>query len=390
MRETTAPPMIARDGYPALFELLWPRGAAAISQIDWPALDRMAGQHRLRPLLAKRMQAIPEPFASEWTEASQRSALRALGQRAELVRIDRLFAAEGIPTVALKGSAIVWRGWIEPELRPMRDLDLLVPAEQALAAHALLRAKGFTGRAATELNADKHLPGLTSPDNVHVEVHTHLVDPINAEWTERDEAWRARALTRLDRSAGFATLCSADTLLHVVVHAVLDHQFNNGPLLLLDIELLVRHGAIDWDWFWQQADGIAAVPACQIALRLAEDRIPGVVVDWRGHAPTDLAPEVLRDAAAMMLVDMARLSELGAAGRVARLPGGDRLQSLRRMIARAANRPAPGLDAPPRLARLASLIGRYLSVALRGSERRHVQRSLAVAKWLREADKSRR
>ncbi len=380
--------MVNDDGYPALFELLWRRGAAPRGKVDWPELDRMAGQHRLRPLLAKRMQAVPEPFGQQWAESSQRSAHRALRQRAELARIGRLFATEGIAAVALKGSAIVWRGWIEPELRPMRDLDLLVPAEQALAAHDLLRAKGFAGPAATEIDADKHLPGLTSPDNVHVEIHTHLVDPASPEWVARDATWRASALTRLDRGGGFATFCTADTLLHVIVHAVLDHQFNNGPLLLLDIELLVRHGAIDWDWLWQQAERIAVVHACQIALRLAEDRIPGLAIDWQGHAPTDLAPEVLRDAAAMMLVDMDRLSELGAAGRVARLQGGDRLQSLRRMIARASHRAESAGPTAPRLPRLVALIGRYLSVALRGSERRHVQRSLSVAKWLREADKS--
>lgn len=390
MREPTAPLTIAPDGYPELFELLWPRGTAIGDEIDWPALDRMAGQHRLRPLLAKRMLALPEPLARRWAGSSQRAVHRALRQRAELVRTDRLLAAAGITAVALKGAAIVWRGWIAPELRPMRDLDLLVPADQALAAHALLRAKGFSGPAVTATTTDKHLPGLTSPENVHVEVHTHLLDPISAEWVARDAAWRESAMTRLDRSAGFATLCSADTLLHVIVHAVLDHQFNNGPLLLLDVELLVRHGDVDWNWFWQQAERNAVVHACQIALRLAEDRIPGVVVDWQGHEPTNLDVRVLRDAAAMMLVDMNRLSELGVAGRIARLPGSDRWQPLRRMIARACNRPATSADAPPRLARLASLIGRYLSVALRGSERHHVQRSLSVAKWLREADKSSR
>lgn len=382
--------MIAPDGYPALFELLWPRGPTPTPAIDWPTLDRMAAQHRLRPLLAKRMHALPEPIAVRWAEASQRSGLRALRQRADLARIDRLFAAAGIAAIALKGAAIVWRGWIEPELRPMRDLDLLVSAEQALAAHALLRAKGFAGPAVAEISADKHLPGLTSPSKVHVEIHTHLIDPINAEWTARDAAWRASALARLDRSAGFATLGAADTLLHVIAHAVLDHQFNNGPLLLLDVELLVRHGGIDWALFWEQAESVAVVRACQIALRLAEDRIPGLAVDWQGHEPTDLDASLLRDAAAMMLVDMDRQSELGAAGRIARLQGGDRWRPLRRMIARASNRPATAADPSPRLARAVSLIGRYLSVALHGSERRHVQRSLSVAKWLREADKSRR
>ena len=268
----------------------------------------------------------------------------------------------------------------------MRDLDLLVPPDQALSAHTLLRDRGFAGPAATGLNADKHLPGLTSPENVHVEIHTHLVDPVNPEWVARDAAWRESAQSRLDHTSGFATLGSADTLLHVIVHAVLDHQFNNGPLLLLDVELLVRYGAVDWDWFWQQAERIAVVHACQIALRLAEDRIPGVEIEWQGHAPTDLAPDVLHDAAAMMLVDMDRLSELGAAGRVARLSSGERWRSLRRMMARASNRPDVA-GAVPRWRKLAGLVGRYLSVALRGAERQHVQRSLSVAKWLREADK---
>lgn len=383
-----------------LLALLWPAAGLPDNAGDWQSLDRMARQHRLRPLLHDRNRrsdppwAVPPELAAQWADAHKRSARRALHQRAELARIGRTFAAAGIAGTALKGSGFLWRGWVEPALRPMRDLDILVEPEQALAAHALLRKAGFTGAIANALPGQKHLPGLTAPASaIHVEIHTRLIDAPTPEWERRDDSFRSAALARAGISAaarkGIGTLTATDNLLHIILHAVLDHQFNNGPLLLLDVATLVRHGTIDWSIFWTQAEAIGSTRACQLALQLAETFEDNLEIGWTGREPLDLDGALIWNAAALMLVDLDRRSELGAMGQIVRLEMFKNPIRFFRLIRRAHRSsqasnavPTPLKQSRPPEGLLAKVL-RYLVVLLRARDRRQVRRSTEVARWLR-------
>lgn len=367
--------MIGLADLPPMFGLLW--GEEATAPADWTEIDRIAGQHRLRPLLHERAGAgrwsLPPEIAAGWSAAHRRSALRALRQRGELARLGKLLGAAGMDAVVLKGGAFVWRGWIDPALRPLRDLDLLLAPDAALEAHALLRGHGF--EQIESVGEGKHLPGLIAPGSeVLIELHTRLFDTPTTTDGEREAAFRAEALTSAAAAGAIGALADTDTLLHVILHGVLDHQLNTGPLLLFDLALLIRHGAVDWARFWRLAEVAGGVRAAQLALALAAVVDPGLAIGWHGHEPADLTPDTLRAAAELMLIDTARRSELGLAGRIARLERGawlgETLAALRR-----------GATSPAGLWRRLAGTG---SAALHGADRRHVGRSLAVARWLRE------
>lgn len=367
--------MIGLADLPPMFGLLW--GEAATAPADWAEIDRIAGQHRLRPLLHQRagagQWALPPEIAAGWSAAHRRSALRALRQRGELARLGKLLGAAGIAATVLKGGAFVWRGWADPGLRPLRDLDLLLEPGAAAGAHELLRGHGFVQ--VEGAGEGKHLPGLIAPGSqVLVELHTRLFDTPTVADGEREAAFRAEALAGAPASDRIGALSDSDTLLHVILHGVLDHQLNTGPLLLFDLSLLIRHGAIDWARFWRLAEAAGGVRAAQLALALAAVVEPELTIGWQGHEPADLAPDTLRAAAELMLVDTARRSELGVAGRIARLERGawlgEALAALRR-----------GVASPAGLWRRLAGSG---AVALRGADRRHVGSTLAVARWLRE------
>ena len=65
----------------------------------------------------------------------------------------RKLTAAGIPTLALKGAALVESVYDSLGQRPMNDLDILVPAGQAAAAAELLLAEGYRWAAPTDLAA---------------------------------------------------------------------------------------------------------------------------------------------------------------------------------------------------------------------------------------------
>lgn len=314
-----------------LFQLLWGDPdragsvAAALDDGAWRAVNRQAAQHRLRPLLHDRATmggwAMPEWLAHDWAVSHRRSAMRALRQRVELVRIAQAFAPHGLGAVVLKGGAFVWRDGHDPALRPLRDLDLLIAEGQAAQAAAILTSLGYVAGAEAHDEHAKHLPPMTAR-NVTVELHLHLLDTHDPAAAAREAAFIARFRDRTGPcpiAPGLDIPAGSDTLLHLIVHAVLDHQFNNGPLLIADMAGLIEAGRIDWSTFWAEAEALNCVRACQLALAMGE-AAAGLPVDWQHHRPADLAEADLERAFRLMLVDTRLRSATGWPGRLARIP----------------------------------------------------------------------
>lgn len=383
--------MFDRSQLPHLIRLIWPAAddTSDHATINWAAIDKMAGQHRLRPLMLVRARQdgwpVPQGLLKQWENSAQRSSMRALAQRAELMRIKRWFARAGIEAFVLKGGAICWRGWFDPRVRPMRDLDLLIDSDAAVAAYDLLRANGYAGPDSYATEGAKHLPGLVSPESgILVELHTRLIDAPTAQWAERDDYFRAAALQRAvagnAKNGDFPTLDDADTLLHIILHGVLDHQFNNGPLLLFDILALLREGRIHWSHFWQMSEQVGAVRAAQLALKLAETVVPEVRVEWGAHAPSGLDDKLVADAAAIMLIDMEKSTSLGWTGRIVRFTRKERGQLF---LHRIRNRSKGQGEDQQAGGSLTKIIRDTLSALTHRQSRDHIAKTVAVARWLR-------
>lgn len=373
-----------------LFTLLWGEEAraktlaAGLGAEDWLALSRQAAQQRLRPLLHHRSVAglwpVPPNLAQQWEARYKRAALRALGQRAMLTRIGAAFVAGGVRAAVLKGGAVVWSPGFDPALRPMRDLDLLIAPEDVGRVVEILSAIGFKGGGAELVDSGKHLPAMTS-GQVTVEPHLHLFDTYDDQAAESERQFIARAWQRAEPSVvpGISALCPTDTLLHLILHAVLDHQFNNGPLLLEDLKALTGSGRIDWALFWDEAAQLDAVRACQLALGVAQE-LAGIGVDWRGHTPGDLGADQVERVARLMLIDMDRRSAVGWPGQLLRLPlrrwPGQLLTMLRRRRQRDSSVAEPGSEAG-----LRATIGR----ALGAQGRSDITDAIDLTRWLQRS-----
>ncbi|MET0179009.1 MAG: nucleotidyltransferase family protein [Novosphingobium sp.] len=265
--------VVPRESKRALLTLLgggWPERAPLPG--EWPAITAMAAQHRLEPLLAYRLDhgderwPVPAEVADAWRAAQRAATLASLAQQAALRRAGESLAVAGIAFAALKGARLAWRDYPQAALRPMRDLDLLVPPSDILPAAEALRSAGFVmpggGAAAVSeaLARDKHLPVLWHPElGVAIELHHRLVDPPARRSYHMPQLDPAAVLARAEPQAlaGAAVLCPApaDLLAHLMVHALYGHRLDCGPLVLADIHFLLRgEGTIDWARFWSEAD----------------------------------------------------------------------------------------------------------------------------------------
>ena len=260
---------------------------------DWQRLDRLAALHRLQPLLHAQhggAAAIPEAIRQLWRGAHRAAALQAMTQRAALADCWGLLEQAGHQPIALKGAWLAAQAYPEAALRPMRDLDLLVPLPGVRAAYQLLLAAGYREVEPAEMalddviRLDKHMPVLVSPRGTMIELHHRLWEPDgrldHASPATDEAALRGRAV--LD-SAGIRYLAPQDTLAHLIVHAVYSHRLDCGPLLLADIDFLLNAAVIDWARFWEQARAGHWRGGARLVLDL--------VAHYRPAAPIDFAPD---------------------------------------------------------------------------------------------------
>lgn len=269
----------------------------ALAAHDWDTVLRMARRHRVTPLLHWRLRRersgvpVPRTVSDALASGFAQSAIRALLVQRELLLTHRILADAGIPHVALKGAYLAFHAYPHPALRPLRDLDILVSKKTALEAYRALLAGGLTrherlrGDPEASVEVSKHLPALRSPSGrLDVEIHTQLSNPAHSGvgrpgLVDDPHLWH-RTISRDLAGASLTYLSPTDLLLHLVVHAVYDHRFGNGPLVLSDSACLLESQPIDWPLFWQRAHAGGWTRGCLLLLKMVERYFGEQPIAW--------------------------------------------------------------------------------------------------------------
>ena len=194
---------------------------------DWQRLVAEAEQHGLSNLLSRQLAAVD--YTPPEMIRQQLSALKIRHRRANdcrmvaLAEILQALGDSGIPSAVLKGAALVNMIYPGSELRPMGDIDILVPKAAGLAAQECVRQLGFVGedRRRGVLSEHHHLPALLRIDNgqqVAVEIHTDALSGdtgATLDWTVAEESLQTFQVRGIEaRSLG-----DTDMLRHLCYHA---------------------------------------------------------------------------------------------------------------------------------------------------------------------------
>lgn len=204
--------------------LLPPAEAAAEWHALRPSLDLDdiwdAEVHRILPLIQSRLRAAGagDPDLPRLQGLARRTwyenQLRINGAGPVLGALER----EGIPTLVLKGVPLALRYYESPSMRPMSDVDVLVPRRQWRDALALLADDGWTWDPRF-LNRFHHGVGLRRGDR-DIDLHWQLGLPFvlaGDEAASDDDFWAASEPLELG-GVETRTLGPTDMLLHVCVH----------------------------------------------------------------------------------------------------------------------------------------------------------------------------
>ncbi len=198
----------------------------------------------------------------------------------------------GVPTLLLKGAAFVADRRLDAGMRPMNDVDVLVPAQQlARAVELLLDARlvpvGGVAPSYVVDYAPRFVPshGFRDAEDRQLDLHWHVLHSSCQPDADVD-FWSASAPVEL---LGVRTraLCPADELLLVILHGL---RWNAIPTYrwVLDAAQLSSGaiGAIDYDRLVEQAlkrrVGVALRAGLTYLRRVAEAPVPQSCIDALG------------------------------------------------------------------------------------------------------------
>lgn len=196
----------------------------------------------------------------------------------------------GIATLALKGSAASVAYYRDTGVRPMADIDLLVPYERAAAAVQALGRIGWKPARprVPDLIRYQHSVRMVHETGEALDLHWHVL----AECVHRDADrgfWqRAVPIRILDASS--RALGPADSLLHAVVHGM---RWNAEPTVRWVADAMtILHaspGAIDWEVLEREARAQRVVLRLHMGLdylrRRMDAPIPAHVLARLASAP---------------------------------------------------------------------------------------------------------
>lgn len=229
---------------------------------DVGSLLRWAGvgaERRLLPLLGRRVELLELPAAVAATCKDVTVEAWGLNERLLVLTEQplRTLAAE-MPVIALKGLALLGDVFPEHPVRPLGDLDILVPREQAPEALGLLDALGWRDTDPDRPFRFTLLPAINLAGSVagSIDVHWHASWPTIAP--RRDRGPVPGTVEPLPEGHPMAGLgLSRATPPRLLVQLVVNGMKPEGTPLhwLADVaELLARHPSLDWDEVVRAAD----------------------------------------------------------------------------------------------------------------------------------------
>ena len=203
--------------------------AAIAAYRAWrPTLDFATislGQQRLLPLLQRNLIrfGIEDPLIDRFREIRRYFLVRNLKAMAFGQRVFATLDQIGVPFIVLKGAALIACYLADRSLRPMEDIDILVPEDRLANAIAVLTAmnlhpQGISPRYLMRSRFRRFIPGcaFVGPDQ-NIDLHWKALH-LDLRPEADDRFWQAHRQTSLDGTP-IRVLDPAHQLIHICAHA---------------------------------------------------------------------------------------------------------------------------------------------------------------------------
>ncbi len=227
---------------------LWPKTYRLATQRAWPPredidvglLFEFANRQGLLPLLMAD-DTLPAEIVSVKGKYRALNALfrtRYQLSRTATLEISRILGPESF--LFLKGSDYRHRLYLMPELRPMEDIDIFIPAASMAAAIERLKVAGYPRKygAHGACFAANHEELSFVIDNVHLEAHRSFSQTIRAR-VDYNALWQRREPFVHDGVSGFR-MAPSDMLLAHAYNAMAIDEFSSPLIRYVDFYLMLQ------------------------------------------------------------------------------------------------------------------------------------------------------
>lgn len=225
--------------------------AEALAAAPAPAvLAAEAERHGLAPIFhaftRRRAAELPPEMAARLGASYRQNKARGIILLDEAARLSTALEERGVPCIPLKGAALAEDLYGDPTLRPMTDVDLLIPHDAIPVAREVMLAAGYEEEEG-DLREDFQEEFRSEisyfrarPLPCRVEVHWSLLN------FGGQEAWTAEAIRRSVMTPRGRRMSDEDTLLYLAAHAAYHHQ-NDRLIWEFDVALLLQSRAAAMD-----------------------------------------------------------------------------------------------------------------------------------------------
>ncbi|MGZ4846701.1 MAG: nucleotidyltransferase domain-containing protein [Halobacteriota archaeon] len=210
---------------------------------------------RLLPVLYKNLSAlgVDDPLLNRYKGLHKRAWYMNQVLLHRMASLIRSLEDAGIRTMILKGAPLNLLYYRDYGLRPMGDIDLLVPFDQAAKASSLLLEWGLKPEFPSRISrmepefyfSSQSETSFVDDSGTVVDLHWHILYELNFAQAD-DTFWDAAVPINADDGLTTLTLCPADLLLHTIVHGI---RWNPEPMLrwVADASVIINSGKeIDW------------------------------------------------------------------------------------------------------------------------------------------------
>jgi hypothetical protein len=249
--------------------------------LDWERVLALARQHRVTPLLHRRLSAdplaaeVPADVLDALQERFRQSAVRGLSQERALVQVLALLQDNGVPALPFKGAVLGERVYGNVALRPFGDLDILVPEDDVSLARSLLRANDFRSlNVMSEEEEASHFRRGKSYEmrrgDVYVELHWAFLHPMHGFDLDWSDVWdRTRQVPLGDTHV--PALPPDDLLIYLCAHG--GKHFWGRLSWICDVAecLHTYRDELHWPSVFERARTLHAERLLLLGLQLAAD-----------------------------------------------------------------------------------------------------------------------
>jgi len=246
--------------------------------LDFDALFELAGRHRLRSLLSRRIDdmeihSIPHGAHTALWTWSVRVESHATGYADELARTLEAFESAAIPALPYKGPVLAQSLFGDVGLREFSDLDILVRADDAVRAAEILVANGYVASAPNlarlmRSSAEYHAEYVHATKGIGIELHWKTDSRFPVEEAFAQPWWKRHHREPFGESSVRA-ITASELLLVLCVHGS-KHHWSSLAWLVDVAQLMCGRNAADFESLIEIARRFGCERRFALGLRLAQ------------------------------------------------------------------------------------------------------------------------